>query len=211
VLHPVGGKHVTTMVCARPRIRGRGYLSVVLKGAATAVWLSCLSLPSTAQMALPGTSEVSATGAATYTVPIAAPPGTAGMSPSPSVEYNSQAGNGIVGIGWTLSGMPAIGRCPRTVAQDGAVGGINYDANDRFCLDGQRLMAITGTYGADGTEYRTEIESFARVISHGTAGTGPAWFDAPNCRGDPEAAGLRFVIAGLCRACGHCRMAISGR
>jgi len=55
-------------------------------------------------------------------------------------------------------------------------GGVKFDANDRFCLDGQRLVAVNGVYGANGTEYRTEIESFARIISNGTAGTGPASF-----------------------------------
>ncbi|HXO69661.1 MAG TPA: FG-GAP-like repeat-containing protein, partial [Bradyrhizobium sp.] len=133
---------------------------------------------------LPGKFGVGATGAATYSVPIAAPPGTAGMSPSLSLDYNSQSGAssgwlgaGVVGVGWSLGGLPAIGRCPRTVTQDGVNGAVNYDGNDRFCLDGQRLIAVTGAYGADGTEYRTEIESFSRVISHGTAGTGQAWFE----------------------------------
>ena len=44
-------------------------------------------------------------------------------------------------------------------------------------LRGRRLVAISGAYGADGTEYRTEVDSFARILSHGTAGTGPAWFE----------------------------------
>jgi hypothetical protein len=105
------------------------------------------------------------------------PPGTAGMAPSLSIAYNSQARNGLLGMGWHLEGLPSIGRCPRTVAQDGVRGSINYDADDRFCLDGQRLVAISGTYGADGAEYRTEIESFSKVISRGSAGTGPAWFE----------------------------------
>ncbi len=150
-----------------------------------AVGLSLGLLQASAQTSsLPGKSGVSGTGAATYSVPIAVPPGTAGMSPSLSLDYNSQSGAsggwlgaGIVGVGWSLSGLPAIGRCPRTMAQDGVAGAVNYDANDRFCLEGQRLIAVTGAYGADGTEYRTEIESFSRVISHGTAGTGPAWFE----------------------------------
>ena len=128
-------------------------------------------------MTLPGQFAVGPTGAATYTVPIAVPPGTAGMAPSLSLDYSSQNGNGLLGIGWTLSGLPSIGRCPRTMAQDGVVGGINYDANDRFCMEGQRLVAISGTYGADGAEYRTEIDSYSRILSHGTAGTGPAWFE----------------------------------
>jgi hypothetical protein len=84
-----------------------------------------------------------------------------------SETAHSQGRNGLLGLGWHLEGLPSIGRCPRTIAQDGVRGSINYDANDRFCLDGQRLVAISGTYGADGTEYRTEIESFSKVISRG--------------------------------------------
>jgi len=38
-------------------------------------------------------------------------------------------------------------------------------------------ISTRGTYGADGTEYRTEVESFSKVVSRGTAGTGPAWFE----------------------------------
>jgi hypothetical protein len=129
-------------------------------------------------MALPGKFGVSAVGAATYTIPLPVPPGTAGMVPSLSLSYSSQTGNGLLGVGWSLDGLVSVGRCPRTIAQDGVYGSVSYDANDRFCLDGQRLIAISGTYGADGTEYRTEIESFSKIISHGVAGTGPAWFEA---------------------------------
>ncbi|PIX55190.1 MAG: hypothetical protein COZ50_04070 [Zetaproteobacteria bacterium CG_4_10_14_3_um_filter_54_28] len=99
-----------------------------------------------------------------------------GIQPNLSLVYNSQGGNGLLGMGWGLSGLSTIHRCARTVAQDGVKGGINLDANDRFCLDGQRLVATAGTYGATATEYRTEIESFSRITSAGTAGTGPASF-----------------------------------
>lgn len=132
---------------------------------------------------LPGSGGVGLSGAATYNVPIVVPPGTAGMSPSIGLSYSSQtgnnsiAGNGIVGMGWSIDGLPSISRCGRSVAQDGVYGGVSYDANDRFCMDGQRLMVITGTYGADGSEYRTEIETFSKIIAHGTAGVGPAWFE----------------------------------
>ncbi len=86
-------------------------------------------------------------------------------------------GDGILGLSWTLSGFPTITRCARTLAQDGTRGGINYNANDRFCLNGQRLVATSGTYGADGSVYGTEIESYLKIVAHGTAGSGPAWFE----------------------------------
>ncbi|WP_240535825.1 FG-GAP-like repeat-containing protein [Bradyrhizobium sp. STM 3809] len=128
-------------------------------------------------MALPGGFSVNQGGAATYSIPIVIPPGSGGVTPSLSLDYNSMGANGLVGVGWSLGGLPAIGRCPRTIAQDGVGGGVSYDSNDRFCLDGQRLVSIAGAYGADGTEYRTEIDSYSKIISHGSAGTGPAWFE----------------------------------
>jgi Insecticide toxin TcdB middle/N-terminal region/Salmonella virulence plasmid 65kDa B protein/FG-GAP-like repeat len=148
-------------------------------GIATAVLLIALSpQASVAQtMSLPGQFAVSPTGAATYNIPIAVPPGTAGMSPSISLSYSSQGGNGLLGVGWSLDGLLAVGRCPRTWAQDGVPGAVNFDANDRFCFEGQRLVAISGTYGADGSEYRTEVDGYSRILSHGTAGSGPSWFE----------------------------------
>ncbi|MBP9592354.1 MAG: VCBS repeat-containing protein, partial [Steroidobacteraceae bacterium] len=50
------------------------------------------------------------------------------------------------------------------------------DALDRFCLDGNKLRLFSGTYGAAGSEYRTEVETFARIRAYGTAGNGPAYF-----------------------------------
>ncbi|MNR91269.1 hypothetical protein D3C71_198530 [compost metagenome] len=127
-------------------------------------------------MAARGQFAVNESGAATYTIPIDVPPGTAGMTPNLSLSYNSQSGNGLLGTGWALGGLSTIGRCPQTNAQDGVRGGVNNDSNDRYCLDGQRLIAINGVYGANNTEYRTERESFSKIISYGNAGSGPAWF-----------------------------------
>ena len=127
-------------------------------------------------MLTPGQFLVSESGAATYSIPIQVSPGIAGMEPKLSLNYSSQSGNGLLGMGWSIGGLGGVSRCPRTIAQDGAKGGVNYDSNDRYCLDGQRLIAISGSEGADGTEYRTERESFAKIVSYGSAGNGPAWF-----------------------------------
>ncbi|MFQ5470060.1 MAG: PKD domain-containing protein [Gammaproteobacteria bacterium] len=115
-----------------------------------------------------GKYSVTPNGAFTYNLPIEVPPGTAGMQPELSLSYNSRGGNGLMGVGWTISGLPIIHRCQATVEQDGYNGAINYDEKDRFCLDGQRLIAINGADGGDGTEYRTEIDQFSRITSHGT-------------------------------------------
>jgi hypothetical protein len=155
--------------------------------------LASLILLCSAHAASPFTTEgkfsVGNDGSANYSIPIAVPPGTAGMQPQLALNYNSNGGNGIVGMGWGIDGLSQISRCATTLEQDGVINGVNYTNTDRFCLDGQRLIATTDTYntstkqyattsayGANGTEYRTESANFAKIISYGQAGTGPASF-----------------------------------
>lgn len=107
-----------------------------------------------------GEAGVSPTGGATYSIPIVIPPGTNGVAPSVSLEYNSQSGPGIAGMGWNLSGMSAISRVPQNVYFDGQARPVQLDSDDRFALDGQRLVLKTGTYGANGSTYGTEVEDF---------------------------------------------------
>ncbi|MBX3707646.1 MAG: VCBS repeat-containing protein [Pseudomonadales bacterium] len=125
-----------------------------------------------------GTFRVDESGAATYSIPIPTLPGSGGVAPVVSLDYSSQAGNGIAGVGWRLSGPSAITRCRQTRETDNAVNrGINFDANDRFCLDGQRLMQTSaGSYGGNGVEYRTEIDQVAKIVSYGSQGSGPQYF-----------------------------------
>jgi len=65
-----------------------------------------------------GQFNVSPTGAATYAIPIWAPPGPRGIQPALSLIYNSQSGAGTLGVGWSLAGLGSIGRCSKTYAQD---------------------------------------------------------------------------------------------
>ncbi len=102
-------------------------------------------------------------GAATYRVPIDVPPGRNGMQPSVALSYSSRGGNGAAGLGWSLSAGGSIARCGRTPAQDAETRGVRLDGGDRLCLDGQRLVATSGSYGAVDTLYGTEIDSFTRV------------------------------------------------
>ncbi len=127
-----------------------------------------------------GSFKVGNTGSASYSIPVITPPGTNGLAPKLALSYDSQRQSGIAGVGWSLEGLPAIHRCPRTVAQDGTKGGVMYDANDRYCFEGQRLMVINGLAdGANNAEYRTELDSFVRIFSYGqvaTPGVGPQYW-----------------------------------
>jgi Salmonella virulence plasmid 65kDa B protein/FG-GAP-like repeat len=119
-----------------------------------------------------GSFGVTDSGAATYNVPIIVAPGVAGMQPQLSLQYNSQGGNGHVGVGWSVAGLSAITRCPRTEATDALRAGVNYDRldNDAYCLDGQRLLRVataqTDTNGFVYDEYRTEVESYSRIRAY---------------------------------------------
>jgi RHS repeat-associated protein len=124
-----------------------------------------------------GSIDVSPTGAATYQIPLFTSPGTGGMQPSISIVYNSQGGNGLLGKGWDIAGLSVITRVPQTVYQDGQSGGVNLDANDRYSLDGNRLLVLnSATYGSTGASYETETKTFSNIISAGTAGNGPQYF-----------------------------------
>jgi hypothetical protein len=130
---------------------------------------------------IPGSFSVSPSGAATYSVPIQLPPGIRGMQPQLALRYNSQSGNGIFGMGWNLSGLSTISRCPKAILTDGVRGAITYTQEDRFCLDGQRLV-LTGAngYGVAGSEYRTEMDGFSKISAVGPASgnsaNGPEYF-----------------------------------
>ncbi|HEX9207684.1 MAG TPA: FG-GAP-like repeat-containing protein, partial [Steroidobacteraceae bacterium] len=125
-----------------------------------------------------GEASVAATGSARYSIPLSLPPGTHGLAPALAITYDSRSGNGLLGVGFRLTGLSRIHRCPRTLAQDGTVGAVALDVSDRFCLDGQRLRLTAGTYGYAGSQYQTEVETFVRVTAIGTAGSGPASFRA---------------------------------
>ncbi|MDR2037911.1 MAG: FG-GAP-like repeat-containing protein, partial [Bacteroidales bacterium] len=123
----------------------------------------------------PGTFDVSATGAATYSIPIAIPPGVNGLQPSLAIVYNSQAGNGVAGWGCSLLGTSAITRVPKSEYYDQTTKGLTYLADDGYALDGQRLVLSSGTAGQDGAIYHTEADPFTKITVHGSAAN--TWFE----------------------------------
>lgn len=116
----------------------------------------------------PGTLSVSGSGAANYSVAIQVPPGINGVVPQVGLVYNSQGGFGVAGYGWYLTGLSTITRAACTIAQDGFIDPVDFDSNDRFSLDGQRLMLKSGTYGAANSVYETENFSNTKITFLGT-------------------------------------------
>ena len=127
----------------------------------------------------PGVLDVSATGGATYSIPISIPSGTNNMQPSISLVYSSQSNNGLLGWGWNIAGLSSITRTGRTIYHDGKVSGIQFNNEDRFLLDGNRLHVSNFVYYTHvGAEYHTEVDDFSKIISHGgDNNSGPDWFE----------------------------------
>jgi len=151
-----------------------------------ALGVAALAAPakSAAVGAIAGEFSVDGNGGAQYIIPIEVPPGTNGVEPNLYLSYNSEQGNDGLGMGWQMSGLSAITRCNQTLHQDDRIHGVDFSKDDRFCLDGQRLIAVEGAYGENGTEYRTERESWTRIYSHGSAGGGPQYFTGVGKDGD---------------------------
>lgn len=117
-------------------------------------------------------------GQATYSLPIDVVPGRNGHQPSLAISYASDSPNGYLGMGWNISGLSSITRCGKNLHKDGRWGGVRLNNDDRYCLDGQRLVAITGQDGGHLTEYRIENNGYSKIVSFKSNynGHGPSHF-----------------------------------
>jgi hypothetical protein len=64
-----------------------------------------------------------------------------------------------------LSGFSAINRVGSDYKHDDRLRRVQFDNQDHFAIDGERLVAVEGSPGADGTIYRTVHDTFSRVVS----------------------------------------------
>jgi hypothetical protein len=162
-LHAVRRRRVRTKTRGeRRRISGLSKSKCVL---ATLIGLHCLLVAPTAVAA------VTPTGAYSMNVPIDAPP-FRGITPTLALEYDSQTGNGMLGVGWRLSGLSEI-------TATSATGGVAHgDSTDKYWIDGVELIPCGSDAGnpslsaspscryalpAPLVPYATRIESFNRI------------------------------------------------
>lgn len=106
-------------------------------------------------------------------------PGINGVQPSLSVEYNSQAENGLVGQGFSLVGLPAIVRVHGTdngITEDSEPRGVQFDDHDSFAVApggwgtpvSMRGRLVAGANGS--ATYHTAMESWTQFTPHGNCG-----------------------------------------
>jgi RHS repeat-associated protein len=124
-------------------------------------------------------ANIDSTGGYRTSIPIEVPP-FHGLEPSLSLIYNSNAGNGLLGVGWNLSGLSTI----RTVSPGKGVP--RYDGSDIYLLDGMELIPCTEELKERSPSckyqlsppyiaYTTRIESYQRIaFEPGT--TGGNWY-----------------------------------
>ncbi|WNO11019.1 RHS repeat-associated core domain-containing protein [Teredinibacter sp. KSP-S5-2] len=125
-------------------------------------------------------------GVAVYSVPIDTPPAIENIKPGIELVYSSDAGDGIAGFGWSITGLDSISRCSPIFANEGANAqdkNPRYTYSDRLCLGSSRLELVNGdgsegdaVYWAIDSEYRTEAESFKKIVAHGNSGSGHSHF-----------------------------------
>jgi RHS repeat-associated protein len=128
----------------------------------------------------PGSFDVSASGGSSYSIPVFTPQGTNGMQPGLSIVYNSQGGDGLLGVGWNIAGLSAITRVNKPYYIDGNVKGVNMDPNDSYAIDGNRMILTYDNFFPlyDLDTFKTEIATFNKIVSHNLSGYGPWYFDA---------------------------------
>lgn len=119
---------------------------------------------------IPTTYEVSSTGAFSYQLPVRIPPGIQNLIPSLSITYSTQGGSGMLGVGWSITGLSAISRTVPSIYHNQSITPVDFNNDDVYTLDGQRLFEVSSGL------YMTWIKNYSKIESHGTAGNGPSYF-----------------------------------
>ncbi|QNX73543.1 polymorphic toxin-type HINT domain-containing protein [Acinetobacter seifertii] len=124
-------------------------------------------------LSLNGESNVDSLGVLSHSIPIIVPPSINGFGPQLSISYNGQTSNGILGVGWNISGIPSVTRCnelkngkiftPVTSTVTEKSQSIPFSSSC-FALNGQKLIKISPDSVEIGkTEFRLESDDFSKV------------------------------------------------
>lgn len=106
------------------------------------------------------------TGGSSYGVTISPAPGRAGLAPSIRLSYNSYTGNGLCGIGWSLSFM--------SIQRQTDKGFPEYDGGDTFVFAGEELVPLNNADQDWRCENERAFQRMRRIDSDGD-GQFDAW------------------------------------
>jgi hypothetical protein len=108
------------------------------------------------------------TGTGNLSVPIGIPPGRAGFQPELTLVYSTGHGNGLFGLGWTLS-VPGVSRdtSKRVPVYD--------DGEDVFVLSGAEPLVAVASSSSHATRYRPRTEGLFARITHARTGQADYW------------------------------------
>ncbi len=85
--------------------------------------------------AVAGTLNVTASGGASYAIPLDLPPAAGHLVPKLTLAYGSYNGNGAMGVGFKLEGLSMVARAGKNKLLDGRNAPIAYiDAEDNFTM-----------------------------------------------------------------------------
>lgn len=107
---------------------------------------------------MPGNASVTQ-GSASYSIPIQMPKGINGMEPRISISYSSGGYNGLLGVGWNLTGLGVISRAGESFYLDDNTSNMSLEDEDHLALNGQRLILENGPNLAIGSKYKTVNET----------------------------------------------------
>lgn len=139
--------------------------------------ISPMASASTSVGTMPGHFSANSVGQASYTMPLPAPGGAGGLSPTLALSYGSRTGHGLMGQDVTVSGISKIARCPASYAYGQAPFSVTLTSADLFCLDGQELTGTDWPYGTNGATYVTTPTGHMEEISYtSNSAEGPQWF-----------------------------------
>ena len=103
-------------------------------------------------LSIPFERNVSPTGCVTYSVTIFTDP-LSKFAPQISLIYSSQAGNGIAGYGWSISGLPSISLIPSTRHFQG-------DAEAPDVMASYHFYSLDGLVLEPSEEYSSGLTSY---------------------------------------------------
>jgi hypothetical protein len=116
-------------------------------------------------LAVGATLEVTPqSGTATLSVPVLPPPGRSDLTPPLLICHRSTSGNSILGAGWSLSGLPAVGLdTSRNVPR--------WDGTDGFQLGGDGLVPWLQRAGSGWTPRGFERGDFSVALLRSRRGS----------------------------------------